>query len=130
MILLQVLALVTYPPMVSGAQTEVTVSGAAMNGAVAHGHSQADNRGAEDHHHSTEDHSASLARAERATTSTTDGITCHPCCTVGLGACVAVIIAVPGVPEPVLIRGFEAPWFSPVKSRHVNPLPHPPKFKA
>ncbi len=128
MILLQVLALVTYPPMASGAQVDMSVSRMAV--AAGSGHNQVHNQDTEDHHHGAEGHSASLTKAEGATTSTTDGITCHPCCTVGLGACVAIMITVPGIPEPILIRGFEAPRFIPFKSQHINPLPHPPRLSA
>ena len=96
--------------------------------------------GVSPHHHSAHEaehaHGHHSADAEETTSGATAifvdspdkrGLTCHPCCVVGSGPCIAVAIALPEVLEPPLMRSFGPALAVFSKSLQIAPLPHPPK---
>ena len=127
---LLVLSLVTFPLLASVAQTEAPESDHMMIGVSsdhANGIARRDAHG--DDRVELED---SMNRTSTAPTDSLPefGIACDPCCTVGIGHCVAVIFALSAVPHQKRIHASNIASDEALTSRKVAPPRHPPKVHS
>jgi len=125
-IFLQIFALVAYPQLASAAGPDMRKPPAAVMGVSPDHHADSDAQHSHDHHVETND-TANLTSDVAAATPMKDALTCHPCCVVGTGPCVAVFFSLPDLPEPILVRTFNSTRFDALNSRLFAPQPHPPK---
>ena len=129
-ILLQILALVISPQLASVARADAPELKPMMIGASPDHHNGTARRDALDHDRGeVED---SMCRTSTVPTGSPGDvpITCDPCCTVGIGHCVTLMFALPGIPEPQGLHATKITRDDSLNSRQVAPLGHPPKVHA
>ena len=129
-ILLQVLALVTFPQLESVVRVDAPELKPMMIGASPHHHNGTVRREARGHDRTQVEDSESRTSAVPTGSPVEVPITCDPCCTVGIGHCVALMFALPGIPEPEWLRASKITRVDSLNSRQVAPLGHPPKVHA
>lgn|GEM_PF-4480758 len=125
-----VLTIVAYPQITGigrAVQPESAMAAASMSH---HSHGEAGKL----EHHGYFDHETGKMQHTAAAISTDIVIqvkaSCHPCCVVGVGPCVAVVPKTPLVLERTLIRSFGRPPSNSSGSLLRAPQPHPPELRA
>lgn len=129
-ILLQVLALVISPQLASVARADAPELKPMMIGASPHHQNGTARRDARGHDRTEVEDFESRTSAVPTDAPGDVPITCDPCCTVGIGHCVALIFALPRIPEPEWIRAFNVTRVDSLSSRQIAPLGHPPKIRG
>lgn len=136
-ILLQIVALVTFPQIGGAQSSEVGVDDAHAHDidseAFSHDHSTShyhEHSISQSAHHHDGDQVAGLDKSASWSGYDNRGLKkliCHPCCVDGKGACVVIITDLPNMSRPTLIREFGSTLLYRINSRLVVPLLHPPQ---